>query len=171
MDLSRALSEHRTVLCNLAKGVVGGPDAALIGGLVTIRLFAAAMARSNLPKDMRTPVRVYMDEFQTYATGVLGQMLAECRKFGLELVLANQSLAQIDGRGADIAHAVLANAGSILAFRVGPHDASRLADWMAPDVDKATLQRLPDRHLVARIMHNGAPCVSTRLTTETAYSR
>lgn len=166
LDLPKALAERRSVLCNLAKGIVGGPDAALIGGLITIRLFAAAMARSRLPVQARTTVRVYMDEFQTYATGVLGQMLAESRKFGLSLVLANQSLAQVEGRGADIAHAVLANAGSILAFRVGPGDANRLAEWIGPSVDASVLRGLPDRRLIARIMRDGTPCAPTFVSTE-----
>jgi hypothetical protein len=44
LDLPAALSAGRTVLVNLAKGLVGGPDAAIIGGIITIRLVAAAMA-------------------------------------------------------------------------------------------------------------------------------
>ena len=166
LDIPRALAEGRSVLCNLAKGIVGGPDSALIGGLITIRLFAAAMARAGLPREQRTPLRVYMDEFQTYATGVLGQMLAECRKFGVELVLANQSISQVEGRGADIGHAIVANVGSILSFRVGPGDANRLAEWFGPEISPTTLQRLPDRHLISRLMRNGVPCRPTQLTTE-----
>jgi hypothetical protein len=168
LDLPGALAQGRSVLCSLAKGVVGGPDAALLGGLITVRLFAAAMARARLPRGERHPVRVYLDEFQTFATGALGQMLAECRKFGLELVLANQSLAQVDGRGADIAHAVLANVGSILAFRVGPQDARRLAEWFGAGVEPETLQRLPDRRLVARLLRDGAPCPPVFVATDAA---
>jgi len=165
LDLPGALAEGRVVLCNLAKGRIGGPDAALLGGILTIRLFAAAMARSSLPPGERTSFRLYLDEFQTYASDTLGQMLAECRKFGLELVLANQSIGQVDGRGADIGHAILANVGSLLAFRVGPMDARLLADWFAPDVSGRALARQPDRTFTARILHDGVPCAPMQLRT------
>jgi hypothetical protein len=168
LDIAGAMARGESCLVNLAKGLIGEYDALLLGGLVTIRIFCAAMARAALPPAKRRPVRLYLDEFATYATGVLAQMLAECRKFGLELVLANQSLAQVDGRGgsADVAHAILANAGSILAFRTGPEDARRLADWFHPEIAPETLSRLPDRTLVARLLEDGRPGPAQRVWTE-----
>jgi Helicase HerA, central domain len=83
LDIPAALESGRLVMVNLAKGIAGGPDAALLGGIITIRLFASAMARSRLPVIERRPVRVYLDEFQTHASHILGEMLAEARKFGL----------------------------------------------------------------------------------------
>ena len=155
LDWPTALSEGRPVLINLAKGRVGGPDAALVGGLVTTRLFAAALARADVPRAERRPVRVYLDEFQNYTPG-LDQMLAECRKFGLEMVLANQSLHQIDDRG--VAQAVLANAGSVVCFRTGPEDAHCLAERFAPEYPAHALQALPDRNFVGRLLDAGRPC-------------
>lgn len=165
IDLPGAMDRGDTVLVNLAKGLIGEHDSALLGGLITIRIFSAAMARSGLPAERRRPVRVYLDEFATYATGTLTQMLAECRKFGLELVLAGQSLDQVDGRAdrPDVAHAILANVGSILAFRTGPNDARRLADWFAPDIAATELSALPDYVLLARLLENGVPGVPIRL--------
>jgi hypothetical protein len=93
-------------------------------------------------------------------------MLSECRKYGIELVLANQSLAQVEGRGADIGHAVLANAGSIVSFRVGPGDAKRLAEWIGPEVSPSSLQQLADRQVIARLMRQGIPCRPTILRTD-----
>jgi hypothetical protein len=49
LDLPGALSEGRPVLVNLAKGLIGGPDAAILGGIIMIRLFLLQWrARVNL---------------------------------------------------------------------------------------------------------------------------
>jgi len=161
LDLPAALAEGRSVLVNLAKGLVGGPDSAIIGGIVTIRLFAAAMARAREPAAARRLVRVYLDEFQTYgAHQVLSEAMAEVRKYGLSLVLANQSVAQIDGRGSDVAHAILGNTGNLVSFRVGPKDAAVVAEWLGPEVSPQTIMRLPNHHCIARLMRDGVPLPS-----------
>ena len=167
LDIPGAMTRDGIVLVNLAKGLIGDQDAALLGGLITIRIFCAAMARAALPPDHRRPVRLYLDEFATYATGVLTQMLAECRKFGLELVLAGQSLDQVDGAAdrPDVAHAILANVGSILAFRTGPNDAHRLANWFGSEVSPAALMCLPDQRLIARLLRDGIPSAPTPVWT------
>jgi len=162
LDLPAALAEGRSVLVNLAKGLVGGPDAAIIGGIVTIRLFAAAMARAREPAAARRLVRVYLDEFQTYgAHQVLSEAMAEVRKYGLSLVLANQSVAQIDGRGSDVAHAILGNTGNLVSFRVGPKDAAIIAEWLGPEVSPQTIMRLPNHTFIARLLRDGVPLPPT----------
>ena len=104
-------------------------------------------------------MRVYLDEFQTYASEVLSQMLAECRKFGLELVLANQSLGQINGARSkpDVADAILANVGTVLAFRTGPRDARQLEPWFSPKFDSEALMRIPDHQFATRPGQDGVP--------------
>ncbi|MBV1868042.1 MAG: DUF87 domain-containing protein [Marinosulfonomonas sp.] len=158
LDFASAMDKGQPCLISLARGSVGELDAALLGGILTIRVFAEAMARGARPQSGRRPVRLYLDEF-SYAGSVLSQMLAECRKFGIELVLANQGLGQIDGRngGLDISHALLANVASVLTFRVGPEDATRLADWFAPEVTARTLTRLPNHMFAARLLRGGVP--------------
>jgi hypothetical protein len=157
VDFDACLDEGRTVLFNLGRGILGAPDAALLGGVLSIRLFAAAMARGRLPLAARRPVRVVMDEFPGYASTVLGEAMAEVRKFGLQFVLANQGLDQIDGRGADIAHAILANAASICAFRVGPGDAARVAEILGEPALARNLMQLPNGQCIARLMQGGVP--------------
>ena len=41
------------------------------------------------------PFFVYIDEFQNFVTDTVAYMLAEARKFGLALTLANQTLSQL----------------------------------------------------------------------------
>ncbi|MFX7922541.1 hypothetical protein ABTK16_19545, partial [Acinetobacter baumannii] len=66
----------------------------------------------------------YVDEFQNFATDSFGSILSESRKYRLSLTLAHQFLGQLPPSLHD---AVLGNAGSILAFRVGADDAVELA--------------------------------------------
>ena len=167
LDFAAAMAEGRPCLVNLAKGAVGEADAALMGALVTTKLFGAALQRAALPRDRRRPFRLYLDEFQGYASSLLGAMLAEGRKFGLETTLANQSLAQIDGRnrGDDVAHAVLSNCASLVAFRGGPADAAMLAGWLGGDISPRELTDLGNHRVVARIGDPSGPPRLARLRT------
>lgn len=165
LDIPAALASGKVVLVNLAKGLVGAPDAAMLGGIITIRLFAAAMGRSRLPVAKRRLMRVYLDEFQTHAGPVLAEMMAEARKFGLSLVLANQSIAQIDGRGADIAHAILANSGNLVSFRLGPKDAAIIADWLGPEVTPRDLMDMANHNCIARLLQHGRPLAPQLVST------
>jgi hypothetical protein len=119
----------------------------------------AGMARAALPRNERRPVRLYIDEFQTCAGDGLADILAEARKFGLSLVLANQSLGQVDGIGhkPGTGAAALANAANLIAFRVGAPDAARLGPWFAPDLPWTELCRLRDFHAAVRVLDDGRP--------------
>jgi DNA helicase HerA-like ATPase len=64
-----------------------------------------------------------MDEFHTFTTKSLANMLSELRKYGVGLVLA-QYLTQVDE---DVRDAILANTGTTITFRLGVPDA-RLFD-------------------------------------------
>lgn len=171
LDIPRALADGRTVLVNLAKGLTGS-DAGILGGIVTIRLFAAAMDRARLPPAERQLTRVILDEFQTFgAVSVLAEALAEVRKYGLSIVLANQSISQIDGRAGDIAHAILGNIGNLAVFRVGPKDAALLAEWLGREISAETLLRLPNHTSVARLLRAGEPMPSLTFRTEMNQKR
>ena len=159
VNFGQVFDNRGILLINLAKGIAGETDAALVGALFSIDLFATALARTSISRHQRGRVRVYLDEFQTYASDVLSQMLAECRKFGLELVLANQSLGQISGARSkpDVADAILANVGTVLAFRTGPQDARNLEPWFASTLDAEALMRIPDYQFAARSLQDGVP--------------
>ena len=159
VEFDRIFADDGILLINLAKGFVGEADSALVGALFSIDLFSKALSRSSIPKENRGRVRLYLDEFQTYASDVLSQMLAECRKFGLELVLANQSLSQINGvwPKPDVADAILANVGTVLAFRTDRRNGRHLQEWFAPTFDASSLMKLRDHSFAARAFQDGSP--------------
>jgi hypothetical protein len=159
IDIQTCIDTGRPLLVNLAKGTVGEKGARLIGALITIQLVATLLARCARPRGQRPRVRIYMDEWQVFATTSLAQLLAESRKAAAEVVLATQDLTSFGGSGyhPEIANAVLSNVGNLLCFRTGVRDAHLLSDWFAPDVTAAQLISLPDRVFAARVLDGGAP--------------
>jgi hypothetical protein len=155
VDFHRAMNQGRIVLVNLSKGVMGELDSRLLGMLVLGKLFAAALSRARMPRAARRPMHVYIDEFQNVTTDTAAVMLAEARKFGLHLVLANQTLGQIDGRKTGVLQAVLGNVATMLIMRLGAPDAERMACYVQPDLSADDLRSLPDHHVAARLVGRG----------------
>ena len=167
IDFRQAMDSGRIVLVNLAKGLLGELDMRLLGMLLVGKIVNAAMGRVNLPRARRRPFYLYIDEFQTLATPTVVGLLSEARKFGLSLIMANQHLAQLteggDARG--VAEAILGNVATMLMFRIGHRDAAELEAYTRPQLDAHDLQRLPDRHLVCRMMRDNVPIDPFVMTT------
>lgn len=89
------------------------------------------------------PTDLLLDEWQRFPIPTIGSMLAEGRKFGLSLRLANQNLNQLPGA---LAQTVLANSGTVATFRSAPADAREL-DLLFPRITRFALQTLPPHHL------------------------
>jgi hypothetical protein len=170
IDFRELMDGGQIVLVNLAKGRLGETDCRLLGMLLLGKLFLAALGRSRQPARERRPLHLYIDEFQNFLTDTVGMMLSEARKFGLHLVLSNQSLAQLNDRptGVDLATAVLANCDNLLAMRIGVPDAARLAPWFEPVFGQADLAQMPDYHAAARLIADGVPLAPFLLKTRPA---
>ena len=159
LNFADVIRNQKICLINLAKGTVGSAAASLVGGALAMRLVTAAEQQAALAPAERRKVSVYLDEIQSFATEHLSEALEECRKYGLQMVLANQSLGQIDGSGfrSDVGRSVMANCASLLSFRVGVTDAAVLARWFDPIVSADDLVYLPDYTVAARLLANGMP--------------
>ena len=157
LDLKAAIAQGKIVLVNLAKGVIGAGSARLVGGLITMRLTAAAQTQMVLPYEARRPFVACLDEFQVYADEHISEAIEETRKYRLRLVLACQSLSQIDGRNrrADVCASILANVANLVSFRLGVGDAHTLAPWFQPMVKPEDLMYLPNHIAVGRLLVAG----------------
>lgn len=147
------MDQGRIVLVHLPKGLLGALDARLLGMLIIGKLFAAALQRAQVDSRLRRPFYLYVDEAHHFTTDTVAQLLAEARKFGLYLTLANQNLAQV----ASTVDAILGNVGTLLLFRLGALDAERLATYVRPELTLADLEDLPDHHVAARLLAHGRP--------------
>jgi hypothetical protein len=151
-DPREAMDSGKVLLVNIAKGRIGEAPAMLFGGLLVTMLGLSGLARADAPQAERRDFLMYLDEFQTFTTLALVNMLAELRKYGVGLVLANQFLDQID---AEVRNAILGNVGTLVVFRVGAMDAQKLVKELWPELDFYELTLLPNRMFWIRPLVNG----------------
>ncbi len=111
------------LLVKLDKGKLKD-SADLLGSLLMSKIQLAAFSRGDLPQRKRTPFYLYIDEFQNFATESFSVILSEARKYGLSLVMAHQTLAQIPD---ELRSLILGNAALQVFFRVNRQDANLLA--------------------------------------------
>ena len=164
IDFRSVVAEKRICLVNLAQGLIGGPDARFLGGLLLGRLSGYlklhAMTHGSEADRAPLPLRVYLDEVQSYADEALAESMAQMRKFGVSYVLANQNFAQIAGHGwrPNVGQEILGNSGSIVAFRISTFDAGLLAPWFYPTIKCEDLIQLPNYRAAVRMLPGAEPC-------------
>src|SRR2546427_706420 len=155
-DLRRVMDEGKILLVNLAKGKIGEDVAALMGAMLVSRMGLAALSRTDVPEKSRRDFYVYLDEFQSFTTLSLANMLSELRKYRVGMILAPQYLSPLDLQVRD---AILGNVGTILAFRLGLGDAEILAQEFYPIFAAADLVSLPNYQVYLKLMIDGRPSV------------
>ncbi|MHB8136629.1 MAG: type IV secretory system conjugative DNA transfer family protein, partial [Anaerolineaceae bacterium] len=127
------LDQNMIFLANLPKGIIGEGASSLLAAFLVAHFQKAALSRANVYS--RENFYLYLDEFQNYTTDNIKDILSESRKYGLSLILANQYLDQIP---VDLRQAVLNTSGTLVSFRVGFQDASRLAKELFSGSDLRT---------------------------------
>ncbi|MCL2038690.1 type IV secretion system DNA-binding domain-containing protein [Candidatus Saccharibacteria bacterium] len=144
----------KILLVNLSKGLLGEQAAKLLGMVFVMKFQAAAMSRADTPEDEREPFCLYVDEFQNFATESFESILSEARKYRLNLILANQFMAQLTDK---IREAILGNVGTIIAGRIGITDAEVLVKKFAPTFSAEDLTKLPNFNAIATVLVNSIP--------------
>jgi excisionase family DNA binding protein len=120
----REIMDHRKILLiKLDKGKLKD-SADLLGSLLMAKIQMAAFSRSDILQRKRIPFYMYIDEFQNFATESFSIVLSEARKYGLSLIMAHQTLAQIPE---ELRSLILGNTGIQVYFRLNRHDATALA--------------------------------------------
>lgn len=127
-DLAAVMNEGKILLAKLAQGAIGEENAHLLGTLLVSKFHQLALSRQEQAAASRRPFTLYIDEFHNFVTPSMASILSGARKYRLGLVLAHQELQQLQSRNADVASAVLTNPYTRICFRVGDHDAKRLAE-------------------------------------------
>lgn len=154
LRVRRIIDNKGILLVNLSKGQVGEDSASLLGAFLVTTIGLAAFSRANQPAEDRIPFFVYVDEFQSFTTLSMANMLAEMRKFGVGLTFAHQYLAQLEP---DVRHAVLGNVGTLIAFRVGAEDAPYLSREFGGKFDEGDLINQPNYAIYLKLMIDGMP--------------
>ena len=153
VNFAQAMNEGKIVLVNLSKGMLGVSNARFFGMVLLTKLYAEVMKRAKLPESQRRDFYIYVDEFHAVATQAFINLLSEGRKFGVNLVLANQFVTQI--RNNRIIESILGNAGTIICFRLGLEDAERLEKEFLPVFHRLDLLNLPNWTACVRTLKCG----------------
>ena len=153
LDIRGAMDSGKIVIVNLSKGKIGEDNATMLGSMMITKFQIDAMSRADIPEKDRRPFRLYVDEFQNFATDSFATILSEARKYKLALTMANQYIAQMHE---DVAAAVFGNVGSLVSFQVGIDDARVLSEQFDEDyVEPIDLASLPKYCIYNRIMVDG----------------
>lgn len=131
-DLRKIMDERKIFIVNLSKGRMGETNASLLGSMLTVKIYLAAMSRADEPatRMARLPrFYFYVDEFQSMMNEAFADILSESRKYKLALTLANQYIEQMEE---EVRDAVFGNIGTLICFRVGPFDAEVLKTVFEP---------------------------------------
>jgi type IV secretory pathway TraG/TraD family ATPase VirD4 len=146
------MDSGKVLIVNLAKGKIGEAPAMLFGGLLVTMFGLAGLARADTAQNERRDFFMYLDEFQTFTTLALVNMLSELRKYSVGLLASNQYLDAVD---TEVLSALLGNAGTLIVFRVGATDAALLAKELLPELDPYELTLLQNRSFWIRPLVGG----------------
>lgn len=162
-DIRKIMDEGKILVVNLSKGLIGEDNAAILGAFIVTKVQLAAMSRSDIPNVAdRRPFYLYVDEFQNFATDSFAVILSEARKYGLNLTVANQYVAQMTDNVRD---AVFGNVGTTISFRVSPEDAPVLVKQFEPTFSEGDIIQLNNRNFVISMIIGGEKVPAFSATT------
>lgn len=134
--------DGKILICNLSSGNLGEDTSRLLGTTILTKIQQAALRRASIPEHKRKQFHMYVDEFQDFATLSFARMLTRVRKYGVDVVMAEQSTAQQQER--DIVNIILANVTTMICFRTGnPQDEELMLAQFYPYVQKGEIMNLP----------------------------
>lgn len=163
IDIPRLMNEGGVLVANLGKGKVGAVASHLLGAFFATTISQAADARSGEQLINWPDFTLYADEVQNFATERFASTLSEGRNGKLMLVVAHQYLEQLPR---PLQHAILANCGSFVAFRIGSNDTRMMAAELAIDNER-TLSDTANFHAWVKLLQNGMPSDAFYMTTVT----
>ncbi len=162
-NIRKIMDEGKILVVNLSKGLIGEDNAGILGAFLVTKVQLAAMSRSDIDNiDDRRPFYLYVDEFQNFATDSFAVILSEARKYGLNLTVANQYVAQMTDSVRD---AVFGNVGSTISFRVSADDAPILTKQFEPTFEESDIIQLNNRHFIISMIINGEKVPAFSATT------
>lgn len=154
IDFRKLIDEENILLVKMEKGLIGADNTHLLGQIVLGNLFMAGMSRTGVPIEKRKKHYIFIDEFQNFLASDVSSALSEVRKYGLSLILANQTLGQL---GDYMVQSLLGNVGSMVFFRPGINDYEKIRHYVEPDFKREDVLKLPNFNGIARLMIDNIP--------------
>jgi len=154
LDFNDIMNYGKNLLVRLPIGSLGERGVNLVGQIIFNKFLMTAFSREKIPEEKRLNHVLVVDEFHKFTTDALGKVFSEARKYHLSLVVANQTLSQLNEI---VQHQLLGNVGSMMFFRPGINDAQVVTRYLDPDFNSGELCNLPNFHCAARISINQRP--------------
>lgn len=151
-DFRDVMDKKKILLVNLSKGKTGEVNSSLLGLIIVSKLQMAAMSRTDIPQDERKDFYLYIDEFHNFTTDSIATILAEARKYRLNLNITHQFIAQLPD---NIRDAVFGNVGTMVVFRIGAEDAEVVAKQYKPTFDEQDLINIDNYNAYVKLLING----------------
>ena len=155
IDLEQIMNDGKILLLNLSQGKLGEDNSSLLGAMIITKLQLAAMNRVDLAEEKRKDFYLYVDEFQNFATSSFIKILSEARKYRLNLIMANQYMAQVPE---DVRAAIFGNIGSLISFIVGAQDAFYLAKELGERFKEEDLLALGNYQILTKLSIDSITC-------------
>jgi len=151
-DIETVMNEGKILLVNVSQGKLGEDNMALLGSMIITKIQLAAMNRVYMKEEDRRDFYLYIDEFQNFATTSFIKILSEARKYRLNLILANQYMAQIPE---EVKDAIFGNAGSMISFILGAGDAEYMQKEFGGKYTQEDLVSLGRYQVICKLMIDG----------------
>ncbi len=152
VDFNDIMNNGKILLIELAKGKLGEENLSLLGSLLITKIQQEGMARAIIPQNQRKDFYLYVDEFQHFATRSFENILSESRKYGLNLTISHQYLAQL---APSVRETIFGNVSSIITFRLGANDAKYMTQEMAPHFTVDDIMNLSVREIYVKMSIRG----------------
>jgi hypothetical protein len=149
VNFAEVIDGGRILLAKLPQGLIGRENSYLLGSLLLSKLQQMAMSRQRMRESERRDFWCYVDEFHSFITPSMAEILTGARKYRVGLTLAHQELRQLQA-SEEVSGAVLANAFTRVVFRVGDGDARSLENGFS-HFEARDLQNLEIGEAVCRI--------------------
>lgn len=94
IDLKKLTEEKKIIIFKLPLGEVGSESVEAFGRFVVGMMRVIALQRASIDESQRTPIDLYIDEFQNFVSADIETALTQLRKYGLYLTLAHQFVGQ-----------------------------------------------------------------------------
>ncbi|MCX6754358.1 MAG: type IV secretion system DNA-binding domain-containing protein [Candidatus Nomurabacteria bacterium] len=132
INIEQLMNDKKILLINLSKGKIGEENSSLFGSIFLTKIKQAGMERVIHGAKESNDFYLYIDEFHNIITDTFENLLSEARKYGINLIVSHQYIGQLLPK---LQQAVLGNISTIVSFRVGGDDATKLKPEFAPVFD------------------------------------
>jgi hypothetical protein len=146
IDFKTIMENNKVLLLDLSN--LGSDTRGILGNFFLTFLYNTALSRNIIDQEQRRPFSIYVDEAHLVTTDSLSSMIAENRKFSINLTLAHQFMSQFKS---PLQRDSLASIGNTIIFNVNQTDANNLVKNLQKKVENNDLISLKTGETIAKI--------------------